>query len=415
MNNTISDNKVETKELINKVTDKLADFVLNDTDISKDFTEYLKTIGTKDTVATTIPYIFERRLNSKSIIDLYLEKNKKIPKEEKDILKGFQKNISSVFEIKKLTKNGFELFNIINEKKYTIISPLKASAFRGLGIGYYTVIRFFNFEKENYMIEMIAVYPPSKKDVAYRYAISKIVQDPSVVYLDNNEMKKKIEKKAEFSYNRFNELFGSDEVTTSNKMVDDLIEYLNGSLENLDLKTKIKNVEIDEYFDVSSLTMSNMLTNAGFSSYSKTFDVTLIVDKKWGFYAIPFYKTFSDMLEGKEIKNSEKLVEYFLTAPAITQNILKRLSEKYSNFMEVINKIRKTNMTFEDLIAEFKPEQTYSSTTVLEESEVFSKVIEYISEQEEQDQLPAVPKVGRNDPCPCGSGKKYKKCCGANK
>jgi uncharacterized protein YecA (UPF0149 family) len=23
-------------------------------------------------------------------------------------------------------------------------------------------------------------------------------------------------------------------------------------------------------------------------------------------------------------------------------------------------------------------------------------------------------KVGRNDPCPCGSGKKYKKCCGVN-
>ena len=24
-----------------------------------------------------------------------------------------------------------------------------------------------------------------------------------------------------------------------------------------------------------------------------------------------------------------------------------------------------------------------------------------------------VEKIGRNDPCPCGSGKKYKKCCGA--
>ena len=23
------------------------------------------------------------------------------------------------------------------------------------------------------------------------------------------------------------------------------------------------------------------------------------------------------------------------------------------------------------------------------------------------------PKAGRNDPCPCGSGKKFKKCCGA--
>ena len=24
----------------------------------------------------------------------------------------------------------------------------------------------------------------------------------------------------------------------------------------------------------------------------------------------------------------------------------------------------------------------------------------------------AAPKVGRNDPCPCGNGRKYKKCCG---
>jgi uncharacterized protein len=23
-----------------------------------------------------------------------------------------------------------------------------------------------------------------------------------------------------------------------------------------------------------------------------------------------------------------------------------------------------------------------------------------------------VPKIGRNDPCPCGSGKKFKQCCG---
>jgi hypothetical protein len=36
-------------------------------------------------------------------------------------------------------------------------------------------------------------------------------------------------------------------------------------------------------------------------------------------------------------------------------------------------------------------------------------------EEEEPAAEPFVagPKVGRNDPCPCGSGKKYKKCCGA--
>jgi uncharacterized protein YecA (UPF0149 family) len=25
----------------------------------------------------------------------------------------------------------------------------------------------------------------------------------------------------------------------------------------------------------------------------------------------------------------------------------------------------------------------------------------------------AIPKIGRNEACPCGSGKKYKRCCGA--
>lgn len=28
-------------------------------------------------------------------------------------------------------------------------------------------------------------------------------------------------------------------------------------------------------------------------------------------------------------------------------------------------------------------------------------------------EMDRIRKVGRNDPCPCGSGKKYKKCCGA--
>jgi SEC-C motif-containing protein len=39
----------------------------------------------------------------------------------------------------------------------------------------------------------------------------------------------------------------------------------------------------------------------------------------------------------------------------------------------------------------------------------------YYHDGEVQKQSPikrAAPKVGRNDPCPCGSGKKYKKCCG---
>ena len=36
-----------------------------------------------------------------------------------------------------------------------------------------------------------------------------------------------------------------------------------------------------------------------------------------------------------------------------------------------------------------------------------------IKESKKVDPLSAKSEPGRNDPCPCGSGKKYKKCCGA--
>ncbi len=35
-------------------------------------------------------------------------------------------------------------------------------------------------------------------------------------------------------------------------------------------------------------------------------------------------------------------------------------------------------------------------------------------EQKESGTVRKEKKIGRNDPCPCGSGKKYKKCCGKN-
>ena len=38
---------------------------------------------------------------------------------------------------------------------------------------------------------------------------------------------------------------------------------------------------------------------------------------------------------------------------------------------------------------------------------------EYYKEQKKAHTIIRTEKIGRNDPCPCGSGKKHKKCCGA--
>ncbi|GHU50568.1 hypothetical protein AGMMS49975_01860 [Clostridia bacterium] len=72
-------------------------------------------------------------------------------------------------------------------------------------------------------------------------------------------------------------------------------------------------------------------------------------------------------------------------------------------------------INFEDLfkkMVEYKADYLFS----LEEwREVFtdSKLRGLFKAQKESTTIVHADRVGRNDPCPCGSGKKYKKCCGA--
>ena len=52
-------------------------------------------------------------------------------------------------------------------------------------------------------------------------------------------------------------------------------------------------------------------------------------------------------------------------------------------------------------------ENTYNTYKEEERKKETNALIPSLSPDEEH-----IPKVGRNEPCPCGSGKKFKKCCG---
>ena len=47
-------------------------------------------------------------------------------------------------------------------------------------------------------------------------------------------------------------------------------------------------------------------------------------------------------------------------------------------------------------------------------ADVFASMMSQAGRRVQETRGQAAPAVGRNDPCPCGSGKKYKKCCGRN-
>ena len=65
------------------------------------------------------------------------------------------------------------------------------------------------------------------------------------------------------------------------------------------------------------------------------------------------------------------------------------------------------------LMVEYKAEHLYTlpQWENIYDAETQKKLI---LEQKKAKTIVKGDKIGRNDPCPCGSGKKYKKCCGVN-
>lgn len=403
---------------INAVIKEVFEFTQANETVKADFDEYLATMGARNISLNQmekifLPYIFERRIKDKSIMEMFLETAK-----NKEIAEALVNAESSIFEIKRILKNGFELYNLINEKTYTVLSLTKMTNFRGVYAGQYIVARIFEFRNEFYMIEISSILSHSQKEEAMRYAVMKLVQDPKLLYLHNSEKEDEIKNVIAEMYEKFISTFDKDIILTTNKHADDIIGAFNDG-EEITLEDKLSNLETPRFFHVKELdnNYSNFLENSlgGFASHEETYDVAVIFDKEKGLYAIPFYETFTKIFENKDsVENAKACVQYFLTNESVPDSILSRVSKQYPNFMEVVNELMGTEFTFDELMNEYKSSylknRIYSSATVLYCSNAFSDVFDVISTPKEQQ--PAITeKVGRNDPCPCGSGKKYKNCC----
>jgi len=404
---------------INDVLKDIFNFIQNNEQVRADFEEYLATIGSKNISLNQIekiflPYIFERKLNDKFILELYGESGK-----NKDIIDSLLEAQASVFEIKKILKNGFELYNLVNEKTYTVSPLTKMTNFRGIYSGQYIAGRIFRLHEENYIVEISSVLSHSQKAEAYRYAVMKLIQNPRALYYDNPEKEQEIKNTITEMYEKFNKAFETDTILTTNKHADDIIGAFNEG-EDIDLSDKGSDIENYKFFHVKELenNYSNFLENSmgGFASHDETYDVAVIFDKDKGLYAVPFFETFCHIFEDKDsVENAKQCVEYFLSNESVPNTIIEKVFNKYPNFMETVNGLLETNYSFEELMQKYKSEYLnhtfYSSATVLFCSNAFSQVFDIISEPKPE--VPAnTQKVGRNEPCPCGSGKKYKNCCG---
>ncbi|MCX5678343.1 MAG: preprotein translocase subunit SecA [Candidatus Omnitrophica bacterium] len=103
------------------------------------------------------------------------------------------------------------------------------------------------------------------------------------------------------------------------------------------------------------------------------------------------YNMFMDMIN----RIKEEVVEYLFKVKAVKET--KKESSVFDFSKQQLMHEEKTQ--FADSLAQADPEAAANYSGQLPEQHT----VPFKREE---------PKVGRNDPCPCGSGKKYKKCCG---
>ncbi len=156
------------------------------------------------------------------------------------------------------------------------------------------------------------------------------------------------------------------------------------------------------------------------SAYNKNGRINNVL---WNDYLPKEQKIYEDILENKitELKGT-----------------VKEIAEKYNvpityivGFADGINDLQNPPVNLENLtedtelninidfktlykkMVEYKADHLYSLS---QWKDIFSEeeLEKYYKEQKRSKTVVNnKEKVGRNDPCPCGSGKKYKKCCGA--
>ncbi len=428
---------IEKLSVISDTITKVMNFVLTSDIIKPDFDEYIAALSAKNAdtsriQALLIPYIAERRLTKdrKTVIELFLDNTKNITDIEKEILEGLSKSFSSVFEIRRVLSSGFELYGLVDEMLYKVLSLVKMNNYRGITPGQYAVCRIFPFKNEYYLLEISNVISSLNREEVFKYAIAKIIEKPEDAYENNPKKLKQIEDLVMDFGKKFIECFDSNEIITTNQYADNIINLFNaycdeGTLPNKeDIEANIKQIENNRYFTVSDFknSYSNFMEKSleGFASHSSTYDIGIIYDKNLGLFVLPFYQTFCKIFEVEDYKSVQgykDCIKNFLENDKVPADIIKNIAGKYPNFMERVNEILETQYNLDSLLDYYKADSVqkkiFSSASVLYASKVFEQIMTQVSTKEENKPKEGIDysNVGRNDKCPCGSGKKFKNCC----
>jgi hypothetical protein len=341
-----------------------------------------------------------------TVIDKFVSETSDLNEKEKAIVLGWKDPVGGIFQVKRTLPDGFVAENLINEVDYTIKPTTLPHQFVRLAKpGAFFRAKIIPVSEKEYIFSGAQEFLDISEKEALKVVGSFQMEHPELAFRDNEEKIKKGFELQKKDRELFVEYFGSDEVLTEGRKLPNLTsEFMNYRL------SKIEKPLPEGYKPPEMKFPKGLL---------KSKDVGIIFDELSGQHYLINYGIILNILQSPDEVKIERHREDLLTYlkdETIAPHLLRRLLFKFPQNAEfIIQKILERpqfslEKDFDSLMDEFKP--SFKGKRIYPYILPISHKFVIATRPELGPKKEIGEKIGRNDPCPCGSGKKYKKCCG---
>jgi hypothetical protein len=341
-----------------------------------------------------------------TVIDRFVSETPDLSEKEKATVLRWKDPVVGLFQVKRTLPDGFVAENLINEVDYTIKPTTIPQRFEQLARpGAFFRAKIIPASDSEYIFSGVQEF----LDISEKEMLKKVAQlqmkHPQFAFRDNEEKIRRGFELQKKDRELFIEYFGSDEILTEGGKLPALAaEFINYRFSKIEKP-------LPEGYKPPEMSFPEGLL--------KSKDVGIVFDELSGQHYLVNYGIILNVFQSPDelkIQRYKRDILTYLEDKTISPHVLRRLFFRFPQNAEfVIRKILDRpefglEKDFDSLMEEFKPsfkgKRIYPYILPMSPKYVQAMKPE-LNQKKEYGQ-----KVGRNDPCPCGSGKKYKKCCG---
>ena len=347
-----------------------------------------------------------RFLDDLTVFDRFIAETPDLSEKEKAIVLRWKDPLVGLFQVKRSLPDGFIAENLINGVDYTIKpTTIPQRLERLAGPGAFFRAKIIPVSDKEYIFSGVQEFLDIPEEEILKVAASLQLEHPEFAFRDNEAKVKQGYEMQKKERALFIEYFGSDEVLTEGKKLNELMAGF------MDYKLKKHDKPIPEGYRPPKMEFPKDLV--------KSKDVGIVFDEVSGQHYLINYglilNIFQEPDESK-IRRYKEAILIYLEDDTISPIILRRVFFRFPQNAEFI--IRRVlnrpefdlKRDFDSLMDELKP--SFKGKRIFPQMMPMSEKMTRILRPEIYQEKEYGSKVGRNAPCPCGSGKKYKKCCG---